>query len=106
MYMPLVCLAVMMVFWFLQKTGILKKEYIICVPHLEEEPNTSDGYGTATHKSSKKINDNDDEFFARAAELNSPPLRLTGSEAGFELRNQETYRRDTTNPTTQTTCTL
>ena len=104
MYMPLVCLVVMMVLWFLQKTGIIEKKHIT---HLEEEPNTSDSYGTATRKMSKKINDNeynDDEFFARAAELNSPPLILTGSEAGFELRNKETYRKDT-NPTTQTTCT-
>ena len=37
----------------------------------------------------------DEDLFDRAAEINSPPLILTGSEAGFELQSTEKSQENT-----------
>ena len=113
MYIPLVCLAAMVVLWFLRKSGIIQEKHQMCLPRFEDEISTVDNnsYGTTFRKTSQRLNVDkhaDDELFARAAEVNHPPLVLNLSREGYELQSQETNGKNTnqTVQTTQTTCTL
>ena len=99
MYMPLVCLAAMVVLWCLRKSGIIQEKHLLFLPYFKNEPNGSKKYPYSTVKTSQKVNADkygDDDLFARAAEVNCPPLILTNSGEGFELQSQESNSTQTT----------
>ena len=93
MYLPFVSLAVL---WLLRRHGVIPK----LVPFLSSEegkPSAVDSYNLPGRKMMIQKQDAcvDEDLFVRAAELNSPPLILTSSEAGFKLRSEETGGEDT-----------
>ena len=88
MYLPLVCLAVLMILWLLQKRGILP-EWMRSLNSEEDatENNISLQGMTVQQRQDTRA---DEDLFDRAAEPNSPRLDLTGDGAGFVLQNKET----------------
>ena len=99
MYMPLVCLAAMVILWCLRKSGIIQEKHLVFLPYFRTESNGSKNYPYGTVKTSQKVNEDkygDDDLFARAAEVNCPPLILTNSGEGFELQSQESNSTQTT----------
>ena len=99
MYLPIVCLAVFIIFLLLQKCSILP-EWMQC-PSSEEEMTAavdSSKYNKVLRKMTLQQRQDtraDEDLFDRAAELNSPPLILSGSEAGFELQSTEKSQENT-----------
>ena len=92
MYLPIVCLVVLMILWLLQKGGILP-EWMNCLSYEEDMTNTADAnYNKGLWRMTpqqRKESRADEDLFVRAAELNTPPLFLSSSEAGFELQQVE-----------------
>ena len=86
MYFPFVCFAIFGILMLLQRLGIH-----VHWPNISEEESSVARAHRNSNKQRRKEQDNDadDDLFSRAAEQNCPPLVLTGSEAGFELRSQE-----------------
>ena len=92
MYLPLLCVAAVIVFLVLRKFGIVSKE--IHFPNSEENGTDTGRAVTVQRMTSKQKEETqaDEELFSRAAELNTPPLVLTGSETGFKLQFRETTK--------------
>ena len=91
MYLPLICFAAIGAFLFLQKRGIISKHFSF--EGTEEGRSSGKSKNSTSQKKTTKHqedNSRDDDLFSRAAEQNHPPLFLSGSEAGFELRSLET----------------
>ena len=96
LYLPIVCLVVLMILWLLRKCGILP-EWMHC-PNSEEDMAKAAGNYKAIRKMTLKQRQDthaDEDLFVRAAELNSPPVIITCSEAGFELQSTEKEQENT-----------
>ena len=93
MYLPIVCLVGLMILWLPRKCGILP-EWMHCPSSEEEMIKAADNYkyNKAIQKMTLKQRQDtraDEDLFVRAAEVNSPPVIITGSEAGCELQSTE-----------------
>ena len=93
MYLPIVCLVVLIILWLPRKCGVLP-EWMHCPSSEEEMAKAADNYkfNKALRKMTVQQRQDthaDEDLFVRAAEINSPPLILTSSEAGFELQSAE-----------------
>jgi hypothetical protein len=96
LYLPIVCLVALMILWLLRKCGILP-EWMHC-PNSEEDMAKAAGNYKAIRKMTLKQRQDthaDEDLFVRAAELNSPPVIITCSEAGFELKSTEKEQENT-----------
>ena len=92
MYLPLACLATLLVLWMLQKCGILPKNVRLTTAH-EESASDGNMKVAANDISSEQNGDMcaDDRLFDRAEELNrTPALILSGGEKVFEPKTKET----------------
>ena len=86
MYFPFVCFAILGILMLLQRLGI----HVHSPNKSEKESSVARAHRNSNiQRRKEQDNDADDDLFSRAAEQNCPPLVLTGSEAGFELRSQE-----------------
>ena len=91
MYLPLLSLAVIVILRLLRRYGVIVKQ-IHFLSYDEGEPNAVDSHNLSIRKTSKRREEScaDEDLFERAAKPNCSPLILTGGEAGFELRADET----------------
>ena len=83
MYLPLVSLIAIVIVTLLQEFKVIPKKWSFLY-NKEEQAATLEGAA-----SSPDVNPTagaDEELFARAVELNNPPLVLTSQGAEFELR--------------------
>ena len=99
MYIPMVCMLVVMVYRVLRRFNVIPE--VVHFAKSEEDESAVDNITYSTRKETlqeRKGSCVDEDLFIRAAEVNNPPLILTGSEAGFELQS-----RGKTNTTTSTT---
>ena len=86
MYLPLIGLIAIAIIRLLQTLKIISKNW-----QFHEEHNTTlDGDKIPPQTNSAA--DADEELFARAAELNNPPLVLTGRSAEFQLQTEVTLQ--------------
>ena len=81
MYLPILTLGITMILWILKKCNIIQMNY------LSSEDDEPSEISTIRRKDSKGTNDED--LFARAAELNNPPLAASTSEIEVTLRTNE-----------------
>ena len=91
MYIPIISVSVFIIYRLLRKCNAIPELKVIHFSINEEEPS----HDTVTFNTRKMTSQErkescvDEDLFARAAEVNNPPLVLAGSEAGFELQSRE-----------------
>ena len=88
MYLPFLSLAVIVIVRLLRRYGLTLKQ----IHFLSSEEDAVDSHNLSIGKTLKHREEScaDEDLFERAAEPNCSPLILTGGEAGFELRADET----------------
>ena len=103
MYAPLLVVAVFAVIWLLRRCSVMPEE-LQCQTTEEDDPiPTGHSLPGSLTPSAKKLRDTrvDEDLFSRASKLNTSSYVMTGSEAGFELKESTEITRETKHSETQ-----